>query len=164
VNLLSEKQRCRPLGAAAYFGGSSKSATTETTEIRDMRVVGGTGSANVSANDSNVTVISTDQGAVNAGLQLGGKAIDASIKAGEGLNKTTLSLFDGALAFAKTANATAATAQQNATSQVAGAYANVAKDLATAFTDSKAPDKNIFIIGGVAVVGLAAVMVLGRKG
>jgi hypothetical protein len=162
VNLLREKQRCRPLGAAAYFS-SSKSKTEEKTEIRDQRVVGGQGSANVSANDSNVTVISTDQGAVNAGLQLGGKAIDAAVRSAEGTQSTTRSLFEGALSFAKTANATAASAQQNATSQVAGAYANVAKDLATAFTDSKAPDKNIFIIGGVAVVGLAAVMVLGRK-
>lgn len=144
------------MGAAAYFGGRSSSSTENKTEVRDMRVVGGEGSANVSAADSTVTITATDHGAVSGGLQLAGKAVDSMVKTGEGLNKTTLSLFDGALGAVRAASS-------EATQAVAAAHKNVAADLATAFTDSKAPEKNILIVGGVAVVGLAAVLMLARR-
>lgn len=152
--------------APVYRGGDSDSRTENKTEVRDMRVVGGENSSNVSLNagdNSATNVILTDHGAVTAGLALGTQAIDAVVKNGEGLQQTTGTLYSGALAFAKDANARATDAVNAAGNQVAGAYSRVASDLATAFTDSKAPDKSILIVGGVVVLGLALVMVSAAK-
>lgn len=165
MNILRERSRLRPDRGCCYFGGDSSSETVNKTEVRDMRVVGGEGSSNVSANaDGNVTVIATDHGAVNAGMQLGTQAIDATVKNGQGLQQTTETLYSGALSFAKDANSRALDAVTTAGDQVAGAYKKVASDLATAFTDSKAPDKSLLMVGGAVVVGLAGLMFFARKG
>lgn len=197
MNLLREKQRCRPMGAAAYFGGDSTSETKNLTEVRDMRVVGGQESLNTSAADStvfnsstrntNTTVFTVDHGAVEGGLQVAHAGIDAATRAGDGLRSTLGNMFQGALSFAsnesgrsgdayrgaaqmvgaayKDAFGQVADAWKDSSAQTAGAYAGVASDLATAFTDSKAPDKSILQVGGLVVVGLAAVMFFAmRKG
>lgn len=141
------------MGAAAYFGGDSSSETRNSTEIKDMRVVGGEASNNVSADGgSSVSVVSTDHGAVAGGFQLGHKAIDASVRNAEGLQKTLTTLYGGAL-----------TAVKDSQAAVTSMSSKVAGDLATAFTDSKAPDKSILIVGGLVVVGLAGVMVFAMK-
>jgi|GEM_PF-4008502 len=158
------------------FGGDSSSTTENKQEVKDMRVVGGDGSSNVSAAEgSNVTVLSTDHSAVAGGLQLGSQAIDAATRQADGLRATTQQLYSGALDFASQSQQAVSAAYKDAaakldanyrdaTDQVAGAYSHVASDLATAFTDSKAPDKSLLQVGGVIVVGLAAVMLLARRG
>lgn len=164
MNLLREKMRCLPLHGAAY-GGDSSAATTNKTEVTDARVVGGNDSANVSANGgSSVTLITTDHNAVAGGLQLGSQAIDAATKNAAGTQDTAVTMYQGALQFLKDANTKSQQAYADAGGQVAAAYSNEASDLATAFTDSKAPDKSLLMVAGVIVVGLAGVMVLAKKG
>jgi hypothetical protein len=152
-------------GRVICGGGDSSSSTTNKTEVTDARVVGGNDSSNVSANGgSNVTVIATDHSAVSGGLQLGTKAIDAATHNADNTQATAKSMYQDALSFAKDVNTKSQQAYADASGQLASAYANQASDLATAFTDSKAPDKSLLIVGGVVVVGLAAVMVMARKG
>lgn len=157
--------RCAlPMGAALRFGGSDATTSTST-DVRDMRVVGGDASANVSANDSTVNVMTTDQGAVQAGVALGqgglalaSRGIDAAVRSGDTLAQSLGSMFDGVLRYASRttdqANAAAASAQQSAASGLQAAYAT-----------SKTPDPVILkyaALAAVAVVGL--VVWAGRKG
>jgi hypothetical protein len=136
------------------FGGSSSSAaaTTNTTETRDMRVVGGNDSTNLSANDSNVTVIATDHGAVSAGLQVGSQAIDASTKTSAAALATGENMFTGALASIAESSQTAM-----------GAVSTANERLALAYQSGQAPEQTMLKYAGFAVVGLAAVMLL-KKG
>lgn len=164
--------------APVYRAGDSSAETVNKTEVRDMRVVGGEGSSNVSLNggdNSTTNVTLTDHGAISGGLALGTQAIEASTKNAQGLQETTLGLYGGALAFAKDSNAGALAfvkdsnaralgAVQAAGEQVSSMASKVAGDLSTAFTDAKAPDKSILIVGGAIVVGLGALMVFARKG
>lgn len=143
--------RCAlPMGAVLRFGGDSSSSSTTKNENKDMRIAGGNASNNVSAdNGASVTVISTDHGAVSGGLQLASQAVDQSIKESQALSKnlqdTTLTMFQGALG------------------AVQDSYSKVATDLATAYTDSKTPDKSILMVGGAVVIGLVGVMLLAGK-
>lgn len=124
MNLLREKMRCRPMGAAAYFGGDSNATTENKTEVKDMRVVGGESSNNVSADNSNVTILSTDHGAVTGGLQLGHDAIDAVVKDAQGLQDTTASMYAGALKSLDTSGARMADAYKTSGAQVADAWSS----------------------------------------
>lgn len=161
------------------FGGSKSSSTTNnTTDIRDMRVVGGELSNNVSFNagdGSTTSVTLTDHGAVAGSLALGTQAVDAVVKNGQTLQDTTATLYGGALSFATDANSSALAFVKDANTralgavtaagdQVADAYSKVASDLATAFTDSKAPDKSILLVGGLIAVALVAVIAFAKKG
>jgi hypothetical protein len=105
MNIQREKRRCLPMSGLAYFGGDSDSQanTTNNTEQRDMRVVGGEASQNISANDSNVTVFTstTDHGAVLGGLGTADKAFALSTQLVGDNTKSVLNagmgMFDGAL-------------------------------------------------------------------
>ena len=142
-----------PMGAVLRFGGSdSESSTSSSSEVRDMRVVGGDSSANVSANDSSVTVFSTDHGAVSGGLALAGQAIDANTKSGNTLANTTLSMFEGALK-----------AVSNSSSQVAAAYSNVGAGLQNAYSEARAPDTNVIKMAAVAAVLIVGLMAWSAK-
>lgn len=113
--------------APVYRGGDSEANTTNKTEVRDMRVVGGNDSSNVSANtgdNSNVTVIATDHGAVSGGLQLGHDAIDAVVQNAQGLQQTTASMYAGALSTIDTAGARMADAFKTSGAQVADAWSS----------------------------------------
>jgi hypothetical protein len=132
--------------APHYRAGDSQSSNTTKNENKDMRIAGGNASVNVSAdNGSQVKVISTDHGAVAGGLQLASQAVDATVKNGKNLQDTTLTMFQGALG------------------AVQDSYSKVATDLATAYTDSKTPDKSILMVGGAVVVGLVGVMLLAGR-
>jgi hypothetical protein len=152
----------------SLFGGSKSSSTTNnTTDIRDMRVVGGELSNNVSFNagdGSTTSVTLTDHGAVAGSLALGTQAVDAVVKNGQMLQDTTATLYGGALAFAKDANTRALQAVGDSAAQVSSMAGKVAGDLATAFTDSKAPDKSILLVGGLIAVALVAVIAFAKKG
>lgn len=155
--------RCAlPMGAALRFGGSDASTSTST-DVRDMRVVGGDASANVSANDSNVTVVTTDQGALSAGLALGqggfalgSKGIDAAVKSGETLASTLGNMFDGVLKFAGRS-----TDQANA--NAANAAAKAAEGLQAAYAQSRTPDPVILKYAAVAVVVVVGLVVWANK-
>jgi len=140
-----------PMGAVLRFGGDSSSETKNSTEVRDMRVVGGEGSANVSANDSSVQVFTTDHGAVSGGLGLASQAIDGAVKSGATLSSALGSMFDKALSFASDANKTS-------TAQVASAYGSVAAGLQDAYSVSRAPDTGILKIAAVAAVLIVGVL------
>lgn len=137
------QERLRALGhMRACFGGDS--STSSTTNIYDKRVVGGDGSTNVSADVSgggSLTVVQTDQGAVDAGLALGSKAIDAATKAAAGTQATAASMFDGALSAVKDSN----------------------ERLALAYQSGQAGDQTTLKYAGFAVVGLAAFAFLAGK-
>lgn len=64
-----------------FSGGSrSQADTTNNTEQRDMRVVGGEGSTNLSANDStlNVNVVQTDYGAISGGMTVAAQGLNTA--------------------------------------------------------------------------------------
>ena len=117
-------------------GGSSSSANqTSTTNNTDARVVGGNDSTNLSANNSTVSVIATDHGAVQAGMQLGTQAIDAVTTASAANNTATADMFKGALATVQASN-------------------NL---VAQAYQQGGAGDQTTLKYAGFIVVGLAAV-------
>jgi hypothetical protein len=85
----SFEQRHSPGGIAKpCFGVSSSAASSSTTNNTDARVVGGEGSTNISAANSQITV--TDGGAVAAGIGLAAKALDVNANSGA-------AMFEGAL-------------------------------------------------------------------
>lgn len=124
------------------FGGDSASSTSSTTNNTDMRVVGGADSTNISAQNSRVSVIATDHGAVSAGMQLGGQAIDASIKNSSATIGAASNMFEGAV----------------------GAVSKANERLALAYQSGQAGDQTQLKYAGFAVVGLAAVMLFSKMG
>lgn len=127
------QERRRALGHhRACFGGSS--STESKSEIIDARVVGGNDSLNLSSQNSSVSVITTDQGAVAAGMTLGTQAIDAVTKAAANTNATSSELFKGAL----------------------GAVSDANERLALAYQSGQAGDQTQLKYAGFVVVGLAA--------
>ena len=145
MNITREKRRCLPMAGLAYFGGDSDSQanTTSNTEQRDMRVVGGEASQNISANDSTITV--ADFGAVAGGLNTANRALELSTKLVSDTTKTNTeaqaSMFAGAL----------------------GAVASAREDVASAWKDSQTPENSMLKIAGFVVVGIAAVSLFARK-
>lgn len=130
-----------PAASGFFVLGFSSSKTASTTNITDQRVAGGDGSANVSASGSSaVTVVTTDHGAVDAGMALGTKAIDAAAKSAAGTMATGASMFDGALTAVSKAN----------------------EQLADAYQQGQAGDQTTLKIAGFVVVGLAAALLLPR--
>ena len=148
------------MAGLAYFGGDSDSQanTSSTSDQRDMRVVGGADSQNISANDStlNVNVVKTDFGAVSGGLNTANKAFALSTQLVGDNTKTVLnaglSMFDGALKTVANSNASAL-----------GAVASAREDVAAAWKDSQTPENSMLKIAGFVVVGIAAVGLLAGK-
>lgn len=92
------EQKRRALGHhCPGIGGSSK--TSSSTEVADMRVVGGEGSINVSnkGGSTSLSVIATDQGAVAGGLALGSKAVDTVAKTAADTVASSSAMFENAL-------------------------------------------------------------------
>ena len=142
------------------FGGDSDSQanTTNNTEQRDMRVVGGADSQNISGNDSNinVSVVKTDFNAISGGLNTANKAVALSTQLVGDNTKTVLnaglSMFDGALKSVASSNASAL-----------GAMASARQDVAAAWKDSQTPENDMLKIAGFVVVGIAAVSLFAGK-
>lgn len=124
-----------------FFGGDSSSSTTNQTDNFDMRVVGADGSTNVSTNNSDVTIYSTDHGAISAGMAMGNQAINAAAAGAVATQGASVDMFKGAL--------TAVSAAQ--------------KDLAQAYQNGQAGDQTQLKYAGFAVVGLAAFMFFKAK-
>ena len=112
---------------------SSSSSTATTTQNSDMRVVGGNDSVNLSAQDSTVSLVTTDRGAVNAAF---GFADFVSAQA-----------FDFAHA-----------AQIDTSKTVTGAMEKVAD----AYSTAKAGEQKIFAGAALAVVGVVAAIAMKR--
>lgn len=111
MNAYEQKRRARGHHCPGF--SSSKSATSSSTEISDMRVVGGDNSVNLSAKGSTVSVVATDQGAVAGGLALGSEAIDAVTKTAANTVAGSAAMFEGALGAVSAANESLAQAYQN---------------------------------------------------
>ena len=126
---------CPAMGPWFHLSFSS-SETSSTTQNTDARVVGAAESTNISAHNSAVSVMVTDQGAVKAGLDLGSKAIDASTKNAGATITAAGDMFDGAVSAVSKAN----------------------ERLALAYQSGQAGDQTSLKYAGFVVVGLAAVM------
>ena len=129
------EQRHAPGGRLCpAFGGSSSSASSSTTNNSDMRVVGGNDSTNISAQNSDISVVSTDHGAIEAASQIASQAIATNAN-------SSASMFNGALGAVKQAN----------------------ENLSLAYQSGQAGDQTSLKYAGFIVVGLAAVMIF-KKG
>ena len=127
---------CKPMGARLYFDNSSAASSSSTTNNTDMRVVGGADSANISAQNSNVSLITTDHGAIAAGMELGTRAIDASTSTTQSAMSAGTDMFKGAI----------------------GAVSQANERLALAYQSGQAGDQTSLKYAGFVVIGLAAVM------
>lgn len=137
----SFEQRHTPGGRLCPAFASSKSSanTSSTTENTDMRVVGGNDSINTSTKiaATNSTIQMIDAGAVQAGMDLGSQAIDATVKTSQAAMDSSENMFAGAL----------------------GAVSDANKQLTHAYQSGQAGDQVSLKYAGFIVVGLAAVMI-----
>lgn len=114
---------------------SSRSNTSNLTQVTDSRVVTGDQSLGLSVNHSNgVTVTTTDYGAVEGGLDLASQAVSRTME-------TTGALFEGALGAVNAAN----------------------DRLAQAYQQGQAGDQTQLKYAGFVVVGLAALAFLAPR-
>lgn len=135
MNILYQRQKMHTLPGLCRLGGSdseSNSSSSNSTENRDMRVVGGNDSVNLSANDSTLSVVTTDHGSVDKSFQLADKALSLSTKA---------------------IGDSATSALQATQSMYEGALGSINK----AYENSTTPENNQLKIAGFVVVGIAAV-------
>lgn len=139
------------MGFHLSLSGSESSQTSNTENI-DMRVVGGDGSQNLSARDSNISIIATDHGAVTAGMNLGTAALTANERAVRSVLDTGEGFFQGALN-------TVTSSQKSAV----GAISSANERLALAYQSGQAGDQTTLKYAGFIVIGLAAVMIFGKK-
>lgn len=124
------------------FGGSSQADSSQTTNNTDSRVVGGNDSINLSANNSTVSMISTDHAAVSGALNLGTHAIDANAQNASQTLQAGANMFQGAL----------------------DAVSHSGDKLALAYQSGQAGDQTQLKYAGFVVVGLAVVMLMQKKG
>jgi hypothetical protein len=147
--------------AQAFDGGgvgnSGPSTTEQKTESNDMRVVGADGSVNSSfkldVSGDNAAITTTDYGAVAGSLKLAGDTVHDGY---------TLALHGIDAANAQTAATVAANG-----SLLTGALqmtADNGKTTLDTLKDLKSADVRVLAGVGMAVVGLAAVALLARKG
>lgn len=128
------------------IGNSGPSASSQTTESNDMRVVGAEGSVNTSqkldVSGANAAITFTDYGAVANSLQLAMKGIEGAQQTTQLALASTGGLLDGAL--------------------------KRAGDQSSEFTDTikdiKTSDVRVLVVAGLAVVGLGAVMLFKGRG
>jgi hypothetical protein len=114
---------------------SSRSNTSNLTQVTDSRVVTGDQSLGLSVNHSNgVTVTTTDYGAVQGGLDLASQAVSRTME-------TSGELFAGALGAVNAAN----------------------DRLADAYQQGQAGDQVQLKYAGFVVVGLAALAFIGTR-
>lgn len=126
-----------------FGGGNSSSSTANYTDQKDMRVVGGDASQNISANDSTITV--SDFGAVQGGLNTANRALELSTQL---ISENTRQ---------------AAQEQASMYSGALNAVASARQDVADAYKSATTPENSMLKIAGFVVVGVAAVSLLARK-
>jgi len=130
---------------SGMFGlGDSKSSSSQTTSSIDGRVVGGNDSTNVSlsGNTGPVEVTTTDDGAVNNALQLALAGVEGANQTSQMALSSSGDLMNGALQ--------AVSAQQ--------------AQFTSAIEQIKTGDKSLeILIGGVAVIAIAAVLIFKKK-
>lgn len=151
---------------------SSDAQTSNATEQREMHVVGGNDSTNVSANDSSITILATDHGAVSGGLNTASRAfemgtqmvgdntktvLNAGLSMFDGALKSNTSVFGSALGAIKDSNSNALERMSLTTGSALAAVAGAREDVAAAWQDSQTPENGMLKIAGFVVVGIAAV-------
>lgn len=150
-----------------YFGGDSSSSSDQITTMTDARVTGGYGGAQISGSGNSVTVVSSDYGAIMGGVEAARGALAANTAATTAAIKSAT---DTSTRFAGAAQAVfgqALAANQaitdKANSSIAQAYEGALASVDRAYETSKAGDQRIVAMVGLAVVGLAAVVVIFGK-
>lgn len=140
------------MGAAAYFGGDSKSSTSNRTDNNDQRVVGGDGSSNSSlrigdiGRGSEVTLAITDAGQT-------AKAIDSvSLIADKALSLSG-DMTKGALA-------TVDTATQGFQRGITDLFDKSVNEIGDAYETSKAGEQKVLVAAGLLVVGMVALFIV----
>lgn len=162
IDLVAAKRKCLPMAGVLRFGGDSdsESPTTNTTKSNSNQVgasengvaIGLTGDGN----NINYSSVTTDQGAVKGALNLALKGVEGAYGLAGDARETQ------ALAFKF-----ARESQQAAGSIMDGALHNSAaqqEKFTQAFENVKTSDVRVLIITGLAVVGIAAVMLATKKG
>lgn len=167
MNPYQEKRRA--LGHhCPSFGGDSATASTTSTEIRDMRVVGGDKSTNTSAvtetQGNNNTIITTDHGAVLGGLNLATAAnrnvTDAAQNLFTGAINSATQANKAAMSFADSANEKALNFAGSALDKASQASAGALSQLAGAYEKGQAGDQVALKYAAFAVVGVVALLAL----
>lgn len=139
IDLLAAKRKCLPMAGVLRFGGGSSSENT-TKNIDTQVGASENGQAvGVSGDGNNITF--TDQGAVKGALDMALKGVEGAYNFAQQAQASQGSLVTGAL--------------QNAADQQA--------KFASTIENIKTSDVRVLIISGLAVVGIAAVM-LAKKG
>jgi hypothetical protein len=133
MNLLREKQRCLRAHRlqGGLFGGDSSSDSSQTTNQYDQRATAGQQGLAVSGSNNVVTNNTTDFGSVQAGTELARRAIAAAVLSAEDSAANTRAAFGGAL-----------------------------DAVSKAYETSKAGDQRIVSMVGLAVVGIAAIVMV----
>lgn len=150
------------------FGGDTATSSATSTEVRDMRVVGGDNSVNSSSvtetAGSNNTIISTDHGAVMGGLNLATAANRNVTDAAQGIFNSAISSANQAnkqaMSFADSANAKALNFASGALDKASQASAGALSQLAGAYEKGQAGDQVALKYAAFAVVGVVALLAL----
>lgn len=185
MNPYQEKRRA--LGHnCPRIGGDSETKSETSTEVRDMRAVGGNNSTVSSGvtetQGNNNTIITTDHGAVLGGLNLATAAnrnvtdaaqsiFDSAISGANKANQDAMSFADKANAkslnafgqavdFATSANSKAMGFATNALSQASQSSAGALSQLAGAYEKGQAGDQVALKYAAFAVVGVVALLAL----
>ena len=161
IDLLHAKRRCTPMGAALFIGGSSKSASSQTTI--DGRITAGNNSNAVSVSGGShntITATTTDFGAVSKSLDLAMKGVDNMTGiASQSLDESS-KLAGASLTFAQRASSDAGSILSGALNSMTGQQ----KEFANALENIKAGDARPLVYVGFAVVGLVAVVMFAKLG
>lgn len=139
IDLLAAKRKCLPMAGVLRFGGSSSSENT--TKNIDTQVGASENGQAVGVSGDGNTITFTDQGAVKGALDMALKGVEGAYNFAQQAQASQGSLVTGAL--------------QNAADQQA--------KFASTIENIKTSDVRVLIISGLAVVGIAAVM-LAKKG
>jgi len=167
VNPYQEKRRALGHNCPG-FGGDSSTSSTTSTEVRDMRVVGGDNSVNSSSvtetAGNNNTIITTDHGAVLGGLNVATQAnrnvTDAAQSLFTGAINSANQANKAAMSFADSANAKALTFAGSALDKASQASAGALSQLAGAYEKGQAGDQVALKYAAFAVVGVVALLAL----
>lgn len=149
MNIQREKLRCLPMGAAAYFGGDSSSASSQRTENRDQRVVGGDNSSNssISVGDmANTTLQITDAGQTAKAIDAVSMIADQSLALSSEMTRGVLSTVD--------------TATQGFQRGITDLFDASVNEISDAYETSKAGEQKVLVAAGLLVVGMVALFIV----
>lgn len=154
-------------GSFFYLGGKSSSSSDQLTNMTDARVTGGMGGAQISGSNNSVTVVSSDYGAIMGGVEATRGALAANTATTQAALKSVADTSNKFATAAQSVFGQALAANQAVTEQaadgIATAFDKALASVDKAYETSKAGDQRIVAMVGLAVVGLASVVVIFGK-